>query len=277
MMMRKGAVFSVVVQELDTQRKGVNEMHLDYPMTKNGLFILETADYEDIAQWVLSEYQPQVLRKPQPLNVEHLMKECLYLDLKSERLSEDGEIWGLIVFSDIVYTGIGKNDEPYQIEVPEGTVLLEQSLDKPENTGIKRFTQAHEASHWICHRTYHAWDHRPYEFCRQIKCPVIACRAARAELAGEKDRHKWTDEVWKEWQANNLAAALLMPKDTFLLAFYDVMRRQSIYGDILLRKHGRARVTAVVDEMKQIFQVPGKAVELRLVRFNLLEEEIYEE
>jgi len=29
--------------------------------------------------------------------------------------------------------------------------------------------------------------------------------------------------------------------------------------------------------MKQIFQVPGKAVELRLVRFNLLEEEIYEE
>ena len=65
-----------------------------------------------------------------------------------------------------------------------------------------------------------------------------------------------------------------MPKDTFLLAFYDVMRRQSIYGDILLRKHGRARVTAVVDEMKQIFQVPGKAVELRLVRFGLLEKEI---
>lgn len=104
--------------------KGAGDMHLDYPMTKSGLFILKKEDFDDISKEILTEYEPNALKSPQPLDVEHLIEECLFLDMKSERLSDDGKVLGLIAFADTVYTGIGSNDEPFSIEVQEGTVLL---------------------------------------------------------------------------------------------------------------------------------------------------------
>lgn len=87
--------------------KGAGDMHLDYPMTKSGLFILKKEDFDDISKEILTEYEPNALKSPQPLDVEHLIEECLFLDMKSERLSDDGKVLGLIAFADTVYTGIG--------------------------------------------------------------------------------------------------------------------------------------------------------------------------
>ena len=52
-------------------------MHLDYPMTKSGLFILKKEDFDDISKEILTEYEPNALKSPQPLDVEHLI--CNYV------------------------------------------------------------------------------------------------------------------------------------------------------------------------------------------------------
>ena len=185
-------------------------MHLDYPMTKSGLFILKKEDFDDISKKILTEYEPNVLKSPQPLDVEHLIEECLFLDMKSERLSDDGKVLGLIAFADTVYTSIGSNDELFSIEVQEGTVLLDKSLDDLKHPGRKRFTQAH-----------------------------------------------------------NLAAALLMPKEMFLLAFYDTLRKYGIKTDYLCWDNSTL-VMDIVDEIKYIFNVSRRAVELRMIRLGVL-------
>lgn len=136
-------------------------MHLDYPMTKSGLFILKKEDFDDISKKILTEYEPNALKSPQPLDVEHLIEECLFLDMKSERLSDDGKVLGLIAFADTVYTSIGSNDELFSIEVQEGTVLLFM-LNDVDASRLKKYIwqqgnriyRLTSWNRWTCH--YHS-------------------------------------------------------------------------------------------------------------------------
>ena len=67
-------------------------MQLNYRKTKSGLYILKKEDFDDIAYMVLNEYQPIMLEKAQPLDVEDIIYERLFLDMKIARLSVDGKI-----------------------------------------------------------------------------------------------------------------------------------------------------------------------------------------
>lgn len=48
-------------------------MQLNYPMKKNGMYLLKKTDFDDIATQVLTEYMPSVFHypKPQTLNIWH--------------------------------------------------------------------------------------------------------------------------------------------------------------------------------------------------------------
>ena len=71
-------------------------MQLDYRKTRSGLYILKKEDFDDIAFMVLKEYQPIMLTKAQPLDVDDFIYERLFLDMKTARLSVDGRILGVI-------------------------------------------------------------------------------------------------------------------------------------------------------------------------------------
>ena len=62
-------------------------MRLDYPMKKNGMYLLKKTDFEDIACQVLTEYMPSVFNYPRPTDIEYLAQECLYLDIKHEYIT----------------------------------------------------------------------------------------------------------------------------------------------------------------------------------------------
>ena len=92
-------------------------------------------------------------------------------------------------------------------------MLIDFSLCGKDCRARRRYTQAHELSHWICHRSYHSPDNRCYEF---RKNSFIACRTENIESYRRNDFSQRTDSDWEEWQADSLAAALLMPKVTFI-------------------------------------------------------------
>lgn len=69
-------------------------MQLNYRQNSRGLYILNKNDFDDIATMILSNYQPAMLKKAQPLDVHDLVEEHLYLDMKIARLSKDGRILG---------------------------------------------------------------------------------------------------------------------------------------------------------------------------------------
>lgn len=255
-------------------------MQLNYRKTKSGLYILKKEDFDDIAYMVLNEYQPIMLEKAQPLDVQDIIYERLFLDMKIARLSVDGKILGVIAFDDTTYDGFDSFGNPIEIEMPVGTILLEESLmNDPHHVGRQRFTEMHEAAHWVCHRQYHLPLYgRNYEFRVKDDNRSIACRMERIENPGQSDgvSRKWSDIEWEEWQADNLAAALLMPKATFVQAAHEVMYSHGICdGKPLYWENDLTISHRIVDDLKSIYNVSKSAVELRMVRCGLLVRENY--
>ena len=54
-------------------------MKLNYTMKSNGMYILSERDFDDIATLVLTEYMPNVLERPQPVDIDRLATEHLFL------------------------------------------------------------------------------------------------------------------------------------------------------------------------------------------------------
>ncbi len=229
------------------------------------MYILSKPDFDDIATMVLKEYMPYVLSSPQPLDIELLVKEGLYLDVSYARLSPAGEILGLIAFADTDYPHyVAKSNE--RMKLTEGQVLLDESLVDGKNYGRRRFTLAHEAAHWICHRTYHSPDKRSFEFRRSL----VACRTENIEQNRRKQQAR-TDEYWEEWQADNLAAALLMPKDMFVEVCRDTFGKYGVFKGYLRKGVDDPHVAhEIIQEIANKFAVSFRAAQIHMKEFGFV-------
>lgn len=242
-------------------------MHLAYRQKANGMYILKKKDFEDIATNVLREYAPQVLQSPRQLDVEYLMEECLYLDIKRYFLTPNGSIMGMIAMDDTycpVWRGQGLQAE----QLKAGTVVIDASLSGLEQKPRCRFTEAHEASHWILHRSYHSLDKRSFEFRTERR--AIACRSNTIERFTWNREREWNDDDWEEWQADSLAAALLMPGECFCEAAETAMRRNDIRQHYLVKGEKIYEANCVINELAALFGVSRKATQIRLSYFGMI-------
>lgn len=249
-------------------------MRLEYRTNKDGLYIIKKPDFDDIAYMILKEYQPVMLEEARPLDIEDLVCEYLYLDVKTAHLSKDGRILGVISFDDTTYEGFDDMGNPLEIDMPVGTILLDKSLmEDQRHIGRQRFTKTHEACHWILHRQCHVplLGGRHYEFRTREDNRSIACRMDRIENPDRDLTKKWEFEEWEEWQADNLAAALLMPKPTFVPKAREIMRSYGIPDNEMLYWENDLSVShRIVEEIKDIYKVSKMSVQLRMVRCDLL-------
>ena len=127
-------------------------MKFVYPMRRDGLFILRSEDYDDIAQQVLQEHAPIRLSKVGILDIEQLA-EALDLVIGEEYLSKDGSILGVISFGDTVEEYFDHAFQPKRVKLGQGQILIDPRLRTRENYGRRRFTIAHEIGHWLTQRT----------------------------------------------------------------------------------------------------------------------------
>ncbi len=246
-------------------------MHLHYPMKANGMYVLSRTDMDSIAEQVLTEYAPPILERPQPLPVEQMARDCFYLEVIPATLSLDESIYGAMVFESgriPCYDALYRRAE---MEVQEGTMLLERRLTLPEKKNMLRFTQAHEMSHWILHRTYHDAEHRMYDL-RTSKRPCtefVACRTTAIEQADDGRKKQRTDTEWEEWQADSLAGAMLMPRDVFEAAAKDAFRRSGITRGYLMKNRDPGDAWQAIGDLAERFAVSRKAAIVRLRHLGL--------
>lgn len=242
-------------------------MKLDYPMMANGMYLLKKEDFDVIAMQVLAEYYPDALVRPQPLDIDYLVKECLYLDVKDVYLTANEKILGMIAFADTKIPSFDGSYQPTIVEAKEGTMLLDASLLRREKWARRRFTEAHEASHWICHRSYHSSDKRRYEFRKNM---FVACRTETIERYPQGAVGKRSNTDWEEWQADSLAAALLMPKIPFSYATREALRNQRVFNNMMVLQESDSRVDAAIAELAGVFQVSKRAATIRIKQLGLL-------
>ena len=189
-------------------------MKLNFPKKENGMYILSRDDIDCIATAILKKYYPQNLEMPLPLNTMELLEKHLGLKVKSKFIGTlRSNILGLIVMNDEVE--IPSYDEMYRPTVLQetyGTVLISQHLIGRDNLPRRRYTEVHEGAHFILHSDYYNQAKATVAKRGDKPLDYIVCR--RMEIYNDSPK---SDAEWMEWQADSLAASLLMPKNVFML------------------------------------------------------------
>ncbi len=242
-------------------------MRLEYPMYANGMYCLKNGDFDNIANMVLGEYMPKALRNPQPIDIDYLIEECFYLDIVKAHITMGGQILGMMVFEDTPWKYYDRSYRPVVKELKESTMLIDLSLEGKKNLSRERFTKAHETSHWICHRSLHSYDKLPYEFRR---ASFIACRDVSIERYRHKEEFKRSESDWEEWQADRLAASLLMPREPFIAVAGKVIESYGIRGGALVSGHNIEASRKVISTVASFFMVSAKATQIRMSQLGLL-------
>ena len=153
-----------------------------------------------------------------PVNIELFAQHQLGLKLDYTRLSDDGQILGITTYVDTDIK-LRQYFRDTVIRVPANTVLVDERLKKPIRPpdieqGRRRFTIAHECAHQLLHRM------EPDERRKEMDARYCNGEYSLRELKTKDD--------WREWQANALAPAMLMPAK--YLAVMLGQRRLTLYG-----------------------------------------------
>lgn len=135
---------------------------------------------------------------PAPINPEQFANSVLGLNLKMLPLCSDGHILGLTVFQRCSFTAtLEDGTKLVEVFMPRD-IVIDSALAADRCTGCRNFTITHEAAHQILADLF------PNDYGKAVKC--------RGHIAYRERNGKAS---WEEWQADTLAAELLMP--TFLI------------------------------------------------------------
>ena len=165
--------------------------------------ILSREDIEQIAGRVLSIYTEAYVPERHlcyQVNPEELA-DVLGLEVDYQIPSLDGSILG-VTSPDEQYVPVYYDSEECYYYLDGNTILIDARLcASPKTVGRKNYTLAHEIAHQILYKAFPD----AYGSARRLMCDYRRT---------PENRRKVTD--WTEWQADVLAAALLMPKDAVL-------------------------------------------------------------
>ena len=187
---------------------------------------------------------------PAPINPEQFANSVLGLNLKMLPLCSDGHILGLTVFQKCSFTVIfGDGTKLVDVFMPRD-IVIDSALAADSCTGCRNFTIAHKAAHQILADLF------PNDYGKAVKC--------RGHIAYRKRNGQ---PSWEEWQANTLAAELLMP--TFLINAEIEREALRLPNGILYKSTSDPNYEKIL-EMAAQMGVSWSAVRIRLQQMQVI-------
>ena len=176
-----------------------------FAVSRTNVPILSTKQIEQIAIGILDDYNPNLLKKPQPLDVDRFLEQYLQVTIDYKFLTHCGLYLGMTVFfdSDKVPVYNPDRDRAEYISCKANTVIFDNCLLEESQEHRYAFTGAHEAAHVLLHS-----DYFNAQRARALNDPPIIQCEAEEHRSGQLGR---SDRDWLEWQADALGAAFLMP------------------------------------------------------------------
>ena len=164
-----------------------------------------------------------------------------------------GCTWG----DDIQYTDMRLSTIQYLTGefISVNTIIIEGTLaENPAYEHRERFTLGHEAAHGLIHAEYYRRKAEFAGFCDNSG--GIYSRPCAPDLSGvDASGKRLQGEAWLEWQANYLAAVLLMPK--------------AAIKNIDFKCNGRWHLE-LISMMVEVFNVSAQAAWVRLASLGYL-------
>ena len=167
-------------------------------------------------------------------------------------ITKDGSILGQTSTGKIWTSVVDEEGNEVLFYLDGKTILVDRRLDNPKCYGRRNFTIAHELAHQFINRAY------PEIYGAQSR---VVCDYRR--FAGRK---KVSD--WREWQADAMAASLLLPKQAIEEAMFIFGLGKGI--KVLTKKYSEYKYERFCD-MAEFLQVSKTALAYRLEQLGLLE------
>ena len=160
---------------------------------------ISRAEAEELCDELIRQFTGSTSSDPNPVDIDLFVRDYLKCTVLYESIAEDDA-------DKIGFTGDGKrplrvlkDGKPKDVIYPRNTIVLDKYLLKSSELYRRRFVLSHEAGHVIANRInpdnpacfHHFTDRERNEY----------------TIADLKDRYNIC-----EWQANTIAASLLMPR-----------------------------------------------------------------
>ena len=165
--------------------------------------ILSRNDIEQIAEKILAIYTEAYVPEKHLFYqvVPEELAEVLGLEVDYQILSLDGTILG-VTAPDEQCVSVYDNKQECCYYLDGNTILIDTRLcASPKTIGRKNYTLAHEIAHQVLYKAFPD----AYASATRIMCDYRRTPNTRKKVTN-----------WTEWQADALAAALLLPKDAIL-------------------------------------------------------------
>lgn len=166
------------------------------------------------------------------------------------------------------------------IDVSAGTILIDNSTMQDGKEGFSKFTHLHEGGHFLMHpAVYRRVENQLSFFDFGQDSPgshVAACkRSSICGSSGEKRPRLVTEEDFREHQANTFAAAIAMPRRTFIPCAQAMIRRAGFpegiwVEDDVMDWDSELGLSCLVDRLAEIYGVSRSAAKVQLKRQHLL-------
>lgn len=219
---------------------------------------LSRKDIEAIAARVFNDYKQMPRFAGQPVarvDPVILATELCGLHIDHFHLSKDGMTLGMTTSTGLGVGVYDDNGQPCLYYLDGTTILVEKDLrDDPSAHGRYNFTLLHETAHQILARLF---PNSP----RAVQNRIVYYR-------GRSRQYPIQD--WDEWQADNLASALLLPIEIVLGA---LLRFDLEQGIDVLNKIYRPKEYERFCEMAEFLGASKQALAIRLKRLGLLNKE----
>lgn len=227
-------------------------------LSRSGVPHIKKVDLDGLAQTFLEKYYPKALISPTKVDVLDVVS-AMNLSIMETKLSSDFSIFGKMVFKDTVIDTYDHNNQLVKRTISKGTICADEEVSLKRNQGSLNNTIIHECVHWEFHRIYHEIQMLLDENHDSVSCRTVENLA---------DSAKWTDLDRMEWQANHLAAKILMPRKQTRQKIADLYRSLSvIYNDL-----SKVEVTTeVVDGLATFFGVSKQAAKIRMIELGYKE------
>ena len=173
-------------------------------------------EIESTAEKLLYQFDPECLRMPKQIEPYKVVEKCLGVPYDWKCLSPQCDILGMTTFND-GYIQVWEKDDngnlfPKVWFYPKGSIIIDSSVAGSTIQGRERFTVIHEVFHQILHKDFF----QAQGFNAQFNVSAIFTSLPRQPM---------TPLQRCEFQANNCAAAFLMPRNVTRLLFAEMTKK----------------------------------------------------
>lgn len=247
--------------------------------------VVKNTDIMDFAEAQVGDYKPKLLKEPGKIKSLHFIESYLganvdYMDIYYPENTP--QIAGATVFNDDIVRVFDKENLCIRKQrVPANTILIDNSTMQPGKEGFAQFTVLHEGGHFCMHSAvYRRCDGQlslfDFGLQKEEGASVVCCRMNALEgVARSRDYTKWTQEDYREHQADVYAASVAMPRQTFVPTAMELNRKAGFRDGIFVTPDEldwdyELGVTALTENLSNIFGVSKAAANVQLKRLGLL-------